>query len=290
MKLAVIYATLGRSEILAGALAFLLAQTRQADRIIITAVSSADVPELPPGLPIEVVFGPKGLAHQRNTGLKLLGKSVDAVVFFDDDFAPAPGFLATFEAILTDDSRIAGVTGHVLADGIRGPGYTFAEAGGFLAGYQPPALAAATRKPITSLYGCNMAVRLSMADGLTFEEALPLYAWQEDIDFTFQVSRRGSLIWTDALGGVHLGVKQSRTSGVRMGYSQIANPIFLWRKRTMPLSHAYKLMAKNLAANVFRSIRPEPWCDRRGRFVGNMLALGDLFRGRLHPQNILQLK
>jgi hypothetical protein len=91
------------------------------------------------------------------------------------------------------------------------------------------------------------------------------------------------------LRGVHLGIKLGRTSGVRFGYSQIANPIYLIRKGSMPRRHANKIMLRNLAANLARSLYPEPWVDRRGRLKGNLLALFDMLRGRISPNQILRL-
>src|SRR6266702_4434472 len=89
--------------------------------------------------------------------------------------------------------------------------------------------------------------------------------------------------------GVHLGIKYGRTSGVRFGYSQIANPIYLIRKGTMSWQHAKMLMWRNLAANLVRSFHPEPWIDRKGRLKGNLLALVDMAIGRISPHRILQL-
>lgn len=46
----------------------------------------------------------------------------------------------------------------------------------------------------------------------------------------------------------------------------------------------------NLAANVLGSLKPQGLVDRRGRLKGNLIALADLLRGRLHPQRILTLE
>jgi hypothetical protein len=89
--------------------------------------------------------------------------------------------------------------------------------------------------------------------------------------------------------GVHLGVKTGRTSGVRLGYSQIVNPIYLSKKGTMSWQHARKQISKNVAANLARSIYPEPWIDRHGRLKGNLLAFMDLVLGKASPARILQL-
>jgi GT2 family glycosyltransferase len=290
LTLSVIYATVGRADTVAEALEFLEVQTRRPDQVIISAVGPSDVPEIKSNLPIEVLFGPKGLPAQRNTALKALAADADITVFFDDDFAPAKDYLARVEAIFLEDEEIAGLTGHVIADGIGGPGYTFAEARKFLGATSAISVEQERRRPIGALYGCNMSIRNRHARDIFFDEDLPLYAWQEDIDFTSRIARSGRLYWTDTLVGVHLGIKRARSPGKAMGYSQIANPIFLLNKGTMDPSHAIKLMARNFAANLIKCIRPEPWCDRRGRLLGNFRALIDLTRGRLHPRNILDLK
>ena len=68
------------------------------------------------------------------------------------------------------------------------------------------------------------------------------------------------------------GIKAGRVSGKRFGYSQVVNPVYLIRKGTIPRASRCRLMARNLAANLVRSLRPEPYIDRRGRLRGNVLA------------------
>ena len=84
--------------------------------------------------------------------------------------------------------------------------------------------------------------------------------------------------------------KSGRSPGVRLGYSQVANPIYLARKGTMAWPLARTHMSRNMLANTARTLRPEPWVDRRGRLKGNLLALWDLARGRLDPRRILEFK
>jgi hypothetical protein len=136
-----------------------------------------------------------------------------------------------------------------------------------------------------------MAFRLKpvIEHGILFDENLPLYGWQEDIDFSLRVMPYGRIVKSESLCGVHLGIKLGRTSGVRFGYSQIANPVYLIRKGSMSWRHANKLMWRNIAANIARSFFPEPWVDRKGRLKGNLLALIDIARGRDSPGRILQL-
>ena len=44
---------------------------------------------------------------------------------------------------------------------------------------------------------------------------------------------------------------------------------------------------ERVAANLARSVRPEPYVDRAGRCLGNVRAALDLMTGRLDPARIL---
>jgi hypothetical protein len=77
--------------------------------------------------------------------------------------------------------------------------------------------------------------------------------------------------------------------GVHFGYSQIANPLYLIRKGTMPAWFGIELMLRNFAANTAKSLWPETYVDRRGRLYGNLVALGHMVTGRLAPEHIMKL-
>src|ERR1700760_2951289 len=127
-----------------------------------------------------------------------------------------------------------------------------------------------------------MVFRGDAIRGMRFDETLPLYGWQEDFAFSWQAGQRGRLVRCATLTGVHMGAKAGRGSGKRFGYSQIANPVYLLRQRTMPRDRAMRLIRNNVASNLVLSLFPEPYVDRRGRLLGNLLALTDLVRRRLH--------
>ena len=137
-----------------------------------------------------------------------------------------------------------------------------------------------------------MAVRLAPVQRhrIRFDPNLPYYGWLEDVDFSRRAAVHGRCVRAAALRGVHLGVKGGRTAGENFGYSQIANPIYLMKRSTMQPGHALTMISRNMAANIARSLRPEPWVDRRGRLKGNIMALFDLLMGRLHPQRISSLE
>jgi hypothetical protein len=126
--------------------------------------------------------------------------------------------------------------------------------------------------------------------GLRFDERLPLYGWQEDVDLSRQLAGFGDIMQLGGARGVHLGTKLGRGSGMKLGYSQVANPIYLSSKRRgYPLGRAISHIASNMAMNAVRSVWSEPYVDRRGRLRGNARALCDLVAGRMLPERILDL-
>ena len=291
MRVVVGIPTVGRSAILCETLRELGRQTRPADAVIVCGATEADLAgaaEADPGA--RLLVGRRGLPHQRNAIVDACADA-DVLVFFDDDFLAAPGYLAAIERHMTNDPATVVATGLVLADGIKGPGLTAIEGREILAasgaGTDAPGI-----HPTFSGYGCNMAVRLAAmrADTIRFDERLPLYGWQEDVDFSRRLAAHGTVVRVDGAQGVHLGTKSGRTAGVRLGYSQVANPIYLTRKRAgYPARRALEHIARNMASNVVRSPWPEPFIDRIGRLRGNLLALRDLATGRIGPERVLEL-
>jgi GT2 family glycosyltransferase len=239
--------------------------------------------------PIGVVFCRPGSSDQRNAILRQASDG-DGLVFFDDDFFPEATYLAEAEKLLSRHPDVVLATGKLIADGIHGPGIDPARGRALLGTYGPPANPEPLA-PLYGAYGCNMVVRLAPVreHGIRFDEVLPLYGWQEDIDFSRQLAPHGRIVRCPGLTGVHLGIKRGRTSGVRFGYSQVANPVYLIRKGNMSVAFGGRRMLSNMLANAVRSMKPEPHVDRRGRCKGNALALVDLARGRLHPRRILEL-
>lgn len=294
MRIAVAVATTGRAEVLVRTVPTMLAQTRAPDRCIVVAVKPADVEGLDAVDPkIETAFAPRpGLTIQRNAALDALAGDCDVVVFFDDDFVPSNDFLARTEKLFAAHADIVALTGALAADGINEAGLEFEEAVRIardadarlqpLDAYPPPF-------EITHVYGCNMAARMDAALKVRFDERLPLYAWQEDRDFSARMRAFGRIARTPALTGVHMGVKRGRQSGVKLGYSQVANPIYMLRKGTMRPVETLDLVGRNVLANIARSLKPEPWVDRAGRVRGNLMALADALRGRITPERILDL-
>ena len=290
LRLAVVTASLGRPGELTELQDALAAQTTPPALWVLSLESMQDAPEsLTPGA--EVILGSRGLCAQRNRGIEAVKRRADIVVFFDDDFIPSRYALEGIAALFAFNPDVVGATGHVLADGITRGGLTIEVAKQILSAYdaepQPSAMSA---RDVHTAYGCNMAFRLSaLVDDLRFDERLPLYGWQEDVDFAGRVRECGRMVATNAFAGVHRGVTRGRMPGRRLGFSQIVNPVYLVRKGSMRWSHAAWLMLRNLGANHLRMIAPEPHIDRRGRAIGNWLGLAHILRGRADPGVVLSV-
>ena len=291
MRITVIVATLGRPREADDLVNDLVNQTRRPDRTVFAVVKPEDAPGRNPDIANETLLCPrKGLCAQRNAALDHVADSSDVIVFFDDDFVPHRTFLERVEHAFEANSEYVGVTGAVVADGICGPGLTRQEAVDAVEAHGarqvdgPPG-----ETDVPGLYGCNMAMRVDALGGRRFDERLPLYGWLEDLDFTNRLLDEGRLVRLDSLIGAHRGVKAARVSGLRLGYSQIANARYLMAKGSAPRWLMMKNLVKYPVVNATRALLPEPYIDRWGRLRGNVIGLFDLARGRSRPERILDL-
>lgn len=288
-RIAAVIATRGRPEVVTETVLHLLAhQTLKPDSVIVSCIDPADAGGLQGRNDVVVLTGPAGLAAQRNTALANLPPGTEIVAFFDDDFVVHQDWLAAAAQAFRDEASIVAFTGRVLADGATGPGIALAEAMKLVVA--PPTSDWSWIEPY-SPYGCNMAFRLASIGDLRFDERLVLYGWLEDRDFAAGLARRGGRLVksADAIG-VHMGVKGGRMAGERFGYSQIVNPLYMLRKGTMTLGQVADHLFRNMSANFGRSLRPEPFIDRRGRLRGNLLGIADILRGRMQPERAAALQ
>lgn len=294
LNIAVGIATIGRPDVLSETIDRIVRQTRLPDRLVICPAADSDVDRgrlRNSPVSTSVVLGAIGSCAQRNQILAEVAGEADLIVFFDDDFFPRDDYLRQIEAIFATHGDVAAVTGRPVEDGISGPGFGIEYARSIADRPAERIAGDEMLQETLGTYGCNMAFRMMpiVEHNIRFDENLPLYGWLEDIDFSTRLATYGRVVESGLLKGVHLGTKSARSSGVRLGYSQIANPIYLLCKGTMPWSYARSFMLRNITANLIRCLRPEPWIDRRGRLKGNFLALYDAVIGKVSPQRILQL-
>ena len=269
--------------------------------VVIVGSSQGDisaVSSMTPGVfeTVILVSDVAGITYQRNEGLRWLVKhdlltENSLVIFFDDDFRPADDWIQQCSNIMKNNDDVVGLTGLVLADGAQSGAIDEDKSVQFLEGKISPTphWASGSQREIESVYGCNMAFKGSVMLTCKFDENLPLYSWQEDRDMTGQVGRFGKVLFVPSCRGVHLGSKGGRTSGLRFGYSQIANMFYMFRKGTTNSYHLRRFVVKALISNSARSIYTKRNVDYFGRLRGNIIAIYDLVRGRADPRRILDL-
>ncbi len=289
LRVGVVVATLGRAAECADLLERLALQTQPPQAVVISAEKPADVPAEPTE-GVAVIFGPRGLCAQRNRGIAAIAAQCDVIAFFDDDFLPTRTSIEGLGRLFQDNPDVVGATGDVCADGVGAGGIGLADALAILNDYEARGVRPMqVEQKICIAYGCNMAFRVSAMEGRHFDERLPLYGWQEDVDFAGQLAKVGCIARTRAFGGVHRGVTGARSPGIKIGFSQIVNPLYLARKGTMRWSHALRIIAGNLLANHAKVFWLKEHIDRPGRVCGNWIGLAHVVRGRLRPETMLDL-
>lgn len=288
MRLVVVLASVGRPADVAYLLGVLGRQTRRPDLVVLAVPAAIDAPATgPEPFPVVTVLGARGLPAQRNAGLGAAA-GYDVAVCFDDDFLPATDYLERVADVLMADPALLAVDGKLIADGAAGPGLTWDAAERLLLAAPPAAPDLHYDQP-DGLYGCNMVIRMSALGAEPFDANLPLYAWLEDYDFSRRMARQGRIGRVMAARGIHLGVKRARTSGLRLGYSQIANPLYLYGKGTMPLNVVAGHLVRRPLGNAWGALKRDATIDRVGRLRGNLMGLRDAALGRIRIDRVLSL-
>ena len=206
MKVAVIIATVGRPVEAARWVEHCAQQTLAPSELVYSIASAKDLPDGFADPSARVIVGRGGLTIQRNAGMAGLRTDPDIIAFFDDDYVPSRYCLEGIARAFATQADLVAVSGRLLADGINSAGIPYPEArrmiDDFDAGHQweVPAF-----EPLEGAYGCNMAYRASAIEGEQFDERLPLYGWQEDVDFSRRVAQRGTMATTNLFTGVHQG-------------------------------------------------------------------------------------
>jgi GT2 family glycosyltransferase len=195
---------------------------------------------------------PRGLTVQRNYGLDRTGG--DPVFLIDDDVYLAPD---CHEECLKEYERWGPELGGVRASAITpskpsrpaiawrrifGIGGWWPEASGKLRrGFwiEGVSASAGVRK-VDCFVGYFMSFRREVFDRERFDERLSGYAHKEDIDFTYRVSRRYTLVQTPKAKCEHFKTSTARMPAFQLQRMNLGNQFYLHRKN-MPQTFRNKL-------------------------------------------------
>jgi GT2 family glycosyltransferase len=185
---------------------------------------------------------PSGLTVQRNVGIDRT--KGDPVFFIDDDVWLAPD---CHEQVLLEYERWGDQVGGVRASPARparparstilyrklfGIGGWWPENSGRIrAGFYAEGISdsVGTRK-VEYFNGWFMSYRRAVFEVERFDEALSGYAYKEDIDFSYRVSRRFTLIQTPKARCDHLKAPTQRLNSRNLQRMNLANQFYLHRK------------------------------------------------------------
>lgn len=294
MKTCVVISSLNRPQVLHEAVLSLQKQTIAPNAVVLSLCDAASLMPETEKLPgVRVVLGPRGLTKQRNRGARVAPVGTAYILFLDDDTELAPNYLESMQRLLDQRDEIAVASGVCAADGLRlARALTRSEAATAAAEYR----CEDETETAEGAYGCNMFVRRSILDNVPFDEGLPLEGWLEDYDFSVRCRKYGLVVWNHGTCVAHLGIQRMvRERGLPVGYSQIANSYYLWRKEVIPSFRMLlvKFWLPALRVSLQGTLHGRaPWnsiFDYKGRLRGNALALADAIRLRLTPDRILGL-
>lgn len=193
----------------------------------------------------------RGLTVQRNVGVQRT--TGDPVFFIDDDVVMEPD---CHEEVLKEYGRWGPELGGVRATPTRparpslgtrlyrrvfGIGGWWPEASGRMRPgfYVEGVSESAGVRRIEYFNGWFMSFRRAVFEHERFDEALSGYAYKEDIDFSYRVSRRWVLVQTPRARCDHLRSGTSRLSSHQLQRMNLANQFYLHRK-LMPQTARYR--------------------------------------------------
>jgi hypothetical protein len=120
-----------------------------------------------------------------------------------------------------------------------------------------------------------------------FDEELPLYSWLFEVDICRRLHRNGRVGNVPSAAVAHLASSGKKMSGIKMGYSQVCNPYYLWtRKGTMSFAEFSRHTLQAIGSNTIRLCNVRDPIDRPGRLRGNLLAFRDIMLKQDRPKKI----
>jgi GT2 family glycosyltransferase len=295
-RVAVVIASAHRPQVLQETVASLMLQSEPAAEIIISVPGSEHVTAETAQLPsVKIVRAELSATRQRNRAIDAIASDAELVAFLDDDVELRRDYLEALRRSFGTSREVAFLRGHMIANGMDiGPidragarAMVGSDAATHSGAAAPPQLV-----PITCIdaFGATMSVRRAVLQTARFDERLPLYSYMEDLDFAAQCTAYGRLAYCHNARLVHLYAPGGRLPGLCIGFAQVMNPAYLWRKGTCPTGFLLRRLAQHLAANALKSLHPRHSTpDRRARLAGNLRAVRSLLRGRIAPEDMAAL-
>jgi hypothetical protein len=296
MRIAALIASTGRPGVLHDTLEGLLRQSRPPEVIMVSSIKPEDIDNRSRALPgCRFVTGARGLTCQLNLGLDQLPLGLDLVLVCDDDIELSHRYLEMVQQLFSSTHDLVAAAGTTLLDGATSPETVTRErAHAFVREFDlnigaVSGVTADECEQVDNLYGCHAVFRIPPLLAERFDERLALYSLYFEADTCRRMAKRGRVLRTKRAGAVHLANKGGRMSGFRMGYSQVVNTHYLWRKGTVFSGEFFRMVPQAVCANALKTITGDAAVDRFGRLRGNLLGIIDVLLGRARPERVLEM-
>ena len=228
----------------------------------------------------EVVFMrcAPGLTKQRNAGLAALPVNTGIVHFLDDDVEIQPDYFQVVERAFLEEPTAVGV-GVRTADNVDSKPnrlktfflITSSKSGALLSsGVNVGYRYAPELRQVDWLPGCTMAWRLSLIQGLAFDESKPGVGWGEDVDFSLKARAKGPLFLTCDTTVIHHKSPINRDSTGTRRNNDLKHRLQLAANKNVAVSKnsvLWSVFGENFLKNLYGSylfLRSGAWSARRG--------------------------
>ncbi|HMQ30111.1 MAG TPA: glycosyltransferase [Chloroflexaceae bacterium] len=240
-----------------------------------------------------------GSAWQRNQGLGLICPASEYLVLLDDDVVLEPDYCAQLVRALDRRPDVVGAVGTITNwQGYPDHWAVQAALRLFMMDGQPGAVLPSGQighlgenlwgEPfaIQWLYGGNTIVRRSAAADLRFDptfERFGGYAFNEDLDFSYALGRRGALLCVPAARLVHKISPAGRpTDDYRFGIAQVANRGLFVRKHLPGPLHFACYLWSMLGTMLINGAMIAAGRSHT-RLLGNLIGLALVLSGQVRP-------
>lgn len=255
-------------------------------RIIISVPGERHVLPETLALPgMELLIAPPGLCAQRNAALRTIRDREGVIFFFDDDVEIETHYAEKMLQLFQQRPEVSLASGINLGSGTR-PGSLTRESARELIKARLAASVTSGVRPARTGMGSRLAFRASLLGSVQFDERLPLYGYLEDYDFSLQCRKFGDVVVNEECLMVHIETAAGRIGTRPRGYSEIVNPIYIYRKKMGAE------FGRTVAGALKRTLRNFLRCtDLNGRrqLEGNLIAWGRVIAGKTDPEYMLKL-
>jgi glycosyltransferase involved in cell wall biosynthesis len=195
-----------------------------------------------PSIPIKYVREKTSITEARNRGIAELDPAVQFVAFLDDDLVFQPGALEQMMRFwATADRNIGGAGFNIINHPMPRIGNVFkwpfildSRAQGMIlpSGYNTIYCPTERTQKVSWLYGGATMWRREVLSAFKFDEWYEGYGLMEDVDFSYNVSKKYDLYVVAGAAVLHLHAAGERVADVTFGQMQIINRYNFVRKHS----------------------------------------------------------